>query len=228
MTNRRKFLAGVGALASGSAAAIGTGAFTSTSAVRQATVATAGDDSAFLQMSASNGPNGQYVTTTGDGEVVIDLNQLDGTNDGNGSGLNQNSETTISSILTVTNQGTQSVVVYVPSQARSTAQNNFGISDRVHPDPDDDGTKEYAKPGNGNVDLDDGNPNDIYMDVVTPAGGGKSLTGIYGVFSPSDSYFNDMELGVGESLDVGLFIRVKDAPDSLNVSIPISADADAV
>jgi hypothetical protein len=206
---------------------MGTGAFSSVSAQRQVKIKTANDGNALLGLAPSDSPNGQYATTES-GEVVIDLNQLDGTNDGGGSGLNQNSETTIGSIVTVTNQGTQPVVPFVPAQSRSADPNNFGVSDRVHPDPDGDGTKEYAKPGNGNVDGDDGSPNDIYLDVVTPAGGGKSLTGIYGVYDPSDSWFDDMQLGVGDSLEIGLTIRVKNAPDSLNVSIPISADTDAV
>jgi len=202
----------MGSLAAGSAAAVGTGAFTSVSATRTVTVTTVADANALLGLTPSSSPNAEYAEVTGSDEITIDLDNGD---DGGGAGLNKNAETTIGRIVEVTNQGTQNVQVYVPPDS---------VSDRVTPDPDGDGDKEFAKQGN-NGDTDDGYPNDIYLDVVTPRGG-KSLTGIYGVFSPSDSYFDDMVIAPGSSLLLGLFIRTKNPPSSLDVSFDIAADAD--
>jgi len=55
MANRRKFIAGLGALATGSAAAVGTGAFTSVSAERSVTIDTADDAYAFLRLNERGG-----------------------------------------------------------------------------------------------------------------------------------------------------------------------------
>jgi hypothetical protein len=110
MTHRRKFLAGVGALATGSAAAVGTGAFTSVSANRTMNVDIADDSNAFLGLEA--GDSG-LVVETGD---TLQIN-LDGTG-ADGSGVNMDAVTTIgnhdnpqdSYAFKVTNQGTQALL----------------------------------------------------------------------------------------------------------------------
>lgn len=107
---RRKFLIGTGALASGSAAAVGTGAFTNVSADRSVSVDVADDASAYLSIEPQNTANGEeYASVSSDGTVELDFS---GTDTG-ASGLNRNAETTIRDILRVRNQGTQDIIVGV-------------------------------------------------------------------------------------------------------------------
>ena len=109
MANRRKFLAGLGALASGSAAAVGTGAFTSVSADRTVSVDVADDSDALLAIEPQATPNGSEYASTSDGTIELDFSE---TSVGGG-GLSRNAETTIRDILQVRNQGTQDVIVGV-------------------------------------------------------------------------------------------------------------------
>lgn len=110
MPKRRKFIAGLGALATGSAAAMGTGAFTSVEAERDLTVETADDANAFLGITPYDGPNGQYANVQTDGTVDIDFTSNDAAS---GVGLNKNADTNIENVLQITNNGTQAVRVNV-------------------------------------------------------------------------------------------------------------------
>ena len=126
MANRRKFLAGLGALASGSAAAVGTGAFTSVSADRDITVNTTGDGSALLKFEkATNDTNDDgdgdtvtqnaraYVDLSGGSEVSFNFNQGDTVNGANSSGINQDATTIFDDLIDIVNQGSQEVLVGV-------------------------------------------------------------------------------------------------------------------
>jgi hypothetical protein len=116
---RRKFLIGTGALASGSAAAVGTGAFTSVSADRDVNVNVAGDASAYLAITADDTNNGaHYVDETNNG-VQIDLNGDDNTGGGDafGNGLNDDADVKFADLLQVTNQGTETIWVGVSEPA---------------------------------------------------------------------------------------------------------------
>jgi len=104
---RRKFVVGLGALASGSAAAVGTGAFTSVTAERSVSVTVAGDNSAYLGLSAV-GPNSDYVDKSS-GEVSISLDGLEDSSSGSGTGVNPDATTVIEECLRIENQGTQEV-----------------------------------------------------------------------------------------------------------------------
>ncbi|WP_137284857.1 hypothetical protein [Halorussus salinisoli] len=104
--DRRKFLIGAGSLAAGSAAAIGTGAFTSVSANRKLTVETADDADALLAMEAEDTKNGdEYVDETGNA-ISIDIST------DNGDGVNDDATTYVNDLLKITNQGTQNVYVW--------------------------------------------------------------------------------------------------------------------
>lgn len=108
MTNRRKFIAGVGALATGSAAAMGTGAFTSVEANRGLEVEVSDDADALLSIDDIDGSdNSEYVDTSGDA-VSIDISSDEG-----GDGLNINATTKILDLLEIKNQGTQNVYVWL-------------------------------------------------------------------------------------------------------------------
>ena len=112
---RRKLLAALGALGAGGAAA-GTGAFTETSADRSFQLQVTGDASAYLGVSATSGPNGNYVDTTSAGEFAIDLTgSNDNIGDGiaGGEGVNSNGFTFFDRVFRVENQGTQEIDVEI-------------------------------------------------------------------------------------------------------------------
>jgi hypothetical protein len=76
MTKRRKFLAGLGALASGSAAAVGTGAMTSMQSSRSVTVGVETDENAQIALEASSSlPD---ISQTSEGELKLDLTGKNG------------------------------------------------------------------------------------------------------------------------------------------------------
>ncbi|MYL16819.1 hypothetical protein GLW36_09200 [Halorubrum terrestre] len=155
---RRKFVVGLGALASGSAAAVGTGAFTSVEATRDISVEVAGDQSALLAFdkattgedgSGSNTPNAQdYVTLPSDGELALDFT---GSDEG-ATGLNDNASTKFSNLFDIINQGTQEVEVFVsPDQPGGIAffaegpDSNTGSNGNPNfPDPDNDGDQDQG------------------------------------------------------------------------------------
>ena len=129
---RRKFIIGTGALAAGSAAAVGSGAFTSVSAARSVDVAVAGDQSALLALAPCDGPNGEYATANGadpDGDNSDALSEI-GENyefELNIPDLNPNAFTRLDNVFTVTNQGTQPVVVYIEESGDETAAADIGV-----------------------------------------------------------------------------------------------------
>jgi hypothetical protein len=66
---RRKFIIGAGALATGSSAAIGTGAFTSAEAERTVSVQVAGDESAWIGLE----PESKYAEINDDDALELDF-----------------------------------------------------------------------------------------------------------------------------------------------------------
>jgi len=107
---RRKFTIGLGALAAGSAAAVGTGAFTSVEAGRSVEIDVADDADSFLALEGKDTPNGnEYVEDDGtDGTLALDFSETE-----LGDGLNQDAETIIRDVFEIANQGTQEVVIGV-------------------------------------------------------------------------------------------------------------------
>ncbi|WP_141212912.1 hypothetical protein [Halorubrum sp. Ea1] len=98
MTKRRKFLAGLGALATGSAAAMGTGAFSTVSAERTVSIEVTGDANAYLGLEASS----QYSKFDNKNRLQVSLNKL-----------NKNARTEITDIFTVRNNGNQDVAIFI-------------------------------------------------------------------------------------------------------------------
>ncbi|QWC18720.1 hypothetical protein [Halorubrum sp. 2020YC2] len=158
---RRKFVVGLGALASGSAAAMGTGAFTSVTANRQVDVKVAEDANAYLGLQNSGDANDPYFDASGD-EYSVDFNSIpDDTTNGTagGSGVNPNADTIAESVFQIVNQGTQEVTVSlsgdgdVSTQGRSTsvsAPSNDGINASLSDDEAGDAT---LSPGDS-IDVD--------------------------------------------------------------------------
>lgn len=132
--NRRNVLIGIGTVAVGSGAALGSGAFTQVSAERTMTVDVAGDANAFLALEAVASTSA--VTDTGgtdSNELEIDLS--DSLTGAAGQGVNDNATTYIGELddtvspptiptaaFTITNNGADPVDVSV-----SVSGNNPGI-----------------------------------------------------------------------------------------------------
>jgi hypothetical protein len=87
---RRKLLAGLGSLAAGGAAVMGTGAFETAEINRDVSVNVAADSAGFVEIQALNE---KYASGTGDGELALDFNSDSdlGIFDGDAQGLNPDS-----------------------------------------------------------------------------------------------------------------------------------------
>lgn len=112
--NRRSLIAGIGALSTGSAAALGTGAFSSAEAQRSVSVQVADDASAYLAIESTS----QYADGSGDA-IALDFGTLVEDQDGNdlGEHVGENSSTVFGSgaadrnVFTVRNQGRNKVKI---------------------------------------------------------------------------------------------------------------------
>jgi len=89
-----------------------TGAFTTVSAQRTATVRTAGDSAALLALRPAAGQNGDHYA--GNASDTLEL-YLDGSHNDNSNaqGVNLDALTEVDSVFTITNQGTQPVDVWI-------------------------------------------------------------------------------------------------------------------
>ena len=106
---RRKFVIGLGALTTGTAAAVGSGAFTSVEADRDVEVAVADDANAFLGIEPAGEGNDNYVEGDAtDGTIGLNFDDPDGVD---GEGINDRALTVFDNLLTITNQGTQDVLL---------------------------------------------------------------------------------------------------------------------
>jgi hypothetical protein len=200
MTNRRKFIAGLGALATGSAAAVGTGAFTSVSAERTVDVAVATDQNSYLSLE----PIGDRAVSD-NGQLKLDF---DGSSTG-ASGLNPDSRTAFTDLFQIRNQGENPVYVGVGTQQsdvyESTSQSNAqphlfdyaNLSGFVYAEESGSGPGLSFNGGNGNMQIDSGGRVDVSFNSN-------------GVDDPAS---NPRILYAGESINVDLSIIVDGKPD---------------
>jgi len=108
---RRKFVIGLGALASGSAAATGTGALTSSSSERDLHIDVAtSDDTGFVGIEALSGPNSVFVNQSGSTGGGLSVN-IENTNNG-ADGLNEDSAFLFDDLFQIRNQGNQPVWIW--------------------------------------------------------------------------------------------------------------------
>lgn len=111
---RRKFVLSVGTLAAGgTAAALGTGAFSSVEAERDVAVTVSEDASAYLGIQPGDGPNGEYADTTDSDALAINLTGDNDNVSGGGQGINANAVTGIEEVFQIQNQGTQDIALHV-------------------------------------------------------------------------------------------------------------------
>jgi hypothetical protein len=86
-----------------------TGAFSTVTAERSVDVKVTGDKNAFLALQPSDGPNKAYAKMNG-GQLAINLN---GEAKVDGKGVNPDAVTSFDNVFTITNQGSQSVKVWI-------------------------------------------------------------------------------------------------------------------
>jgi len=209
---RRNLLIGMGSVAAGGAATIGTGAFTSVTAERSVDVAVAGDQSAYLALEkVSSSPNTEYLDTSGDTVSFA----LDGTDEG-GQGFNPNAITRIDDLVKVTNQGTQSIYFWVNIEGvvatdgdipGSNKEDDFVIVEAVDPDDGEVVSEQVA--------TDDDSSNWNY----NPAG-----------FPNTNKYSSlragAVEIPVGKSANLNL-VFASNTPDTFGDTIEFNADANS-
>lgn len=117
----------MGALASGAAAAVGSGAFTSVEADRSVDVEVAGDSSSYLALSRVTGSkNSQKYVSKSNGEISFNFSDSNGSVDG--TGFNPDATTQIDSLLNVSNQGTQNVNFWINISSLSTGSADVTFS----------------------------------------------------------------------------------------------------
>ncbi|WP_229125329.1 hypothetical protein [Halapricum desulfuricans] len=246
MTKRRKFLLGMGSLAAGGAAAIGSGAFTKVNANRTAQINIAGDSSALLALDDSNSANSDYVEYSTYDEAFVNIEGDNSELNENPAGINTDANTTIKDIFEVRNQGTQEAFVYVDP---------YSITPKTvrYPgnwDPDTNADVDW----NGDGTVDSGDTDTLYFDPVmsgTPNGrrDGGSLTAVYDlpgrsgqpsfpdpvgignrmVGQTGDPTYNGWEwlLQPGESFEFGLVLNVPQGDDSrYEISMDLIADTE--
>jgi len=113
---RRKFILGAGAAATGGSALIGSGAFSAMQAERDVTIAVVDDSDALLRLGPCTGengnekPNGKYVDDT-DGMLSISISEENSPPDG--SGVNVQSLTKFYNVFEIENQGNQCICVNI-------------------------------------------------------------------------------------------------------------------
>lgn len=133
---RRKFVIGLGALSTGTAAAVGTGAFTSVTADRDVEVAVAEDADAFLRLEAVEGSaNADAFVEEEDGTIAIDITETE--QSGEDGGLNPNAETVIDDLFVIQNRGTQEIEVKIDEEFEPIKANVLEVEGSESADTDD-------------------------------------------------------------------------------------------
>lgn len=227
---RRKFIAGVGSLAAGSAAAMGTGAFTSVSANRSVSVSTADDNDALLRFAQDGNDNSAYAEVS-NGTVAVDLDDLSGAEDSEveagaagdlGSGVNKNALTRIYDIFTIENQGTQPAIVYADPDSLKEDDAFDDSVDNLYVDP-----QFSDMPNDGDEKL--GTLADGETKFGSLSGNGGSVDNFEEQLFESNTNVpygpETFLLNPGQSFDFGLYVRTTGDVDSVDIDVDIKANA---
>lgn len=161
-------------MTAGTAAATGTGAFTSVSANRTVDVDVADDNDALLALDdVDSSPNAQYVTADGsEGTLSISLDE----HNGNvlGEGVNDNAVTRINNLFSVQNQGTQPVTVTASETGDYPEATTFAVNfSTSHPNlpfwGPNNATFHYLNPERRNATIGVGETVYVSLEVDTTA-----------------------------------------------------------
>lgn len=153
---RRKFLVGLGSVATGGAATIGSGAFASVEATRTVGVNVAGDASAYLGLE----PDSPYAEFSGK-QLVLDFSN----NNNGGNGINADSVTTFDGVFRMTNNGPNELDItldksglanpdrwhFVPKEVYEEYSGNYP-EDSFYPSWDDFGGYDTTNASGGGLD----------------------------------------------------------------------------
>ncbi|MFB6082659.1 MAG: DUF1102 domain-containing protein [Halorientalis sp.] len=220
---RRKFLIGAGSLAAGSAAAVGTGAFTSVSAERSVSVAVATDKNAYLGLE----PTDQRASLN-NGQLKLDFSSSDVKGATNAEGLNPNSRTTFLDLFEVVNRGEDPVYVgigtkeedvYADSVSESKRKPHLfdysNLSGYVYAEGDTGkGTGLPFNGGNGNMVIDSGGR----VDLDFERNGSSDPNTNNQIIKPGESLTVDFDLIVdGKGLGKGGGKRITIAAATPNI-----------
>jgi hypothetical protein len=124
---RRKFVVGLGSLAAGASAVVGTGALSKTAMDRDLTGKIVGDSNAYVGVSGSN-QNGAHVDTSG-AQIAL---RFDGTSTNGGSGLNSDSINWFDNTFVVSINDVDSNRVQTDYDVWITKNPNMARSGRLH------------------------------------------------------------------------------------------------
>lgn len=196
MSNRRKFIAGLGALATGSAAAIGTGAFTTVNAERSVSVSVAGDSSSYLSFTPQDS---RADTSGGNGDVLsIDLS----TSDNGSGGLNPDAQTEFLRLFDIRNQDDNPI--YVTWKIRDQLTDQAGIVrappqdtnlDRVEANRGDTDAIEWGLDTGTNISDDTGEVPQNFDQPVIPSGAPNPL--YVPLLKPGQRVFAGLRINTG-------------------------------
>ena len=208
MPSRRSVLVGLGGLVAGGGALIGTGAFTTVEAERTVNVQTAGDASAFLGLEPANrggNPNNPFVEQNNN-TVEITLENPNGNNGANATGLNENAKTIFRELVTITNNGTQEVTSL---------------------------TLEFINDGSLPGSITESNLDSIFSFTVSPSGNNNSQSTVDNgddILNDTDSYYSG-NLTPGEAVNFGIEVDLLDSgvtelPGGGSYTLEITAETD--
>ena len=168
----------MGALASGTAAVVGSGAFTSVSANRDLTIGVTGDASALLSITPAEEGSSvtenaeEYVIEESDGTISLDLSGVD-SGGASSSGFNKDAKTIIDALLDFTNEGTQ--LVNIGEESPNSYPGSFYAEG------------EFGDGDGDSFDTDDFNNSGQV--VSTDVGPGESVENVgYAVTNPEESF----------------------------------------
>ena len=209
---RRKFLIGMGSLAAGSAATIGTGAFDRVSATRNMRVNVVGDANAYLRLGQGASP---YASYNGDGLLELDFSHVNG-----------NADAEFFDVFTIQNEGHKDVGIFLDEGSQSYAfQNGNGPAEQPSQAGSNGIYNQLANAGfpqNGWFD-DDNSTEDINGPKALPSGYRNSASNPYNRGFNSNT--KDHILAPGEYLqpDWYIFDTGPNAPDDINGELVILA-----
>jgi len=165
-------LAGLGSLAAGSAAVVGTGAFDKVRAEgRSVSVNVAEDSNALLGLDASTGQYSELASYEGNGQITVDVSGMNTA----ANGVNTNARTYLFDIFRVRNQGKDPAIVYVdPNSVQPSSVTNTS-GDYIDP-------QATQRPNGGD---NTGNGPEGHDTV--------SLTGVYNFDSDPQSFGSDAD-----------------------------------
>lgn len=176
--NRRQFVVGIGALAGGGGALVGSGAFTSVDADRTAAVAVAEEDEAYLTITPSpNTANGAFAgqTPSNNGEVInLDFNEEIPTNANpvGGKGVGQSSVYEFDDVFRIQNQGTQAVYVNITNVTTHGGHTTVRFYVR-----DGSGNRQFVTPGTNDLEATVGTEYNIGVYIDTAEESNYSTSG---------------------------------------------------